>query len=175
MTESDYLRIVRAVPARIGREPTTGGIELTLSDGTVHPQKGRVGPIERAVDPTTGTLGVQLIFPNPQKLLRPGQYGQAHVLLDTERNALLVPQRAVQELQNLRSVAVVDKNNHVAFRNVSVGQKVESSWVVEKGLEPGEQVVAEGLQSIRDGSEVRTKPMPVATSGSGAEPAHEGK
>jgi membrane fusion protein (multidrug efflux system) len=176
ITESDYLKIVRERPSRVGQAPVTGGIELTLSDGTVHPEKGRVGPVERAVDPTTGTLGVQLIFPNSRRLLRPGQYGRARILLETKRDALLVPQRAVQELQNLYSVAVVDAKGRVAFRNVTVGPRVDTQWVVERGLEPGDQVVAEGLQAIRDGAEVRTKPLPVATSGSGPNaPAHEVK
>ena len=84
------------------------GIQLTLADGTVYPHTGKVNVVDRAVDPTTGTLGVQLLFPNPDQLLRPGQYGRARALLDTKVGALLVPQRAVQELQNLYSVAVVD-------------------------------------------------------------------
>ena len=93
-------------------------------------------------------------------MLRPGQYGRARLLLDTKAGALLVPQRAVQELQNLYSVAVVGGDNKVAFRNVKVGPRVDTLWVIEEGLKPGEQVVAEGLQRVRDGMTVRTKPMP---------------
>ena len=160
ITEADYLRIIKRDPTRAGQEGKVSGIQLTLADGTTHPQTGTIGPVERAVNSATGTLGVQLYFPNPDNVLRPGQYGRARVLLDTKAGALLVPQRAVQELQNLYSVAVVGADNKVAFRNVKVGPRVDTLWVIEDGLKPGEQVVAEGLQSVRDGMTVRTKPMP---------------
>jgi membrane fusion protein (multidrug efflux system) len=175
-TEADFLRVERPRLERVGKAPQLGGIVLTLADGSVFPQKGRVGPIERAVNPATGTLGVKLIFPNPRYLLRPGQYGRARLLLETRRNALLIPQRAVQELQNLHSVAVVDANSKVRFRNVAVGPRFDKLWVIEKGLKPGEQVVAEGLQGISDGMTVRTRPMAVATTGSQADhAAHEAR
>jgi len=171
VTEADYLRVIKRDPSRTGAEPRASGIELTLADGAVHPYKGRLGPVERAVNASTGTLGVQLLFPNPQFVLRPGQYGRARLLLDTKAGALLVPQRAVQELQNLYSVAVVGADNKVAFRNVKVGPRVETLWVIEEGLEAGDRVVAEGLQALSDGMTVRTKPaaaqgpQPAATTG----------
>jgi membrane fusion protein (multidrug efflux system) len=163
-TEADYLRVARrAKAARGGGGPNqTGGIQLTLSDGTVYPQPGRIVAVDRAVDPTTGTLGLQLEFPNKELLLRPGQYGRARLLLETKPNAILVPQRAVQELQNLYSVAVVDSQNRVAFRNVKVGQRVGALWVIEQGLQPGERVVVEGLQRLRDGMTVKPQAPPVA-------------
>ncbi len=160
LTEADYLRIIKRDPTRAGQEGKVSGIQLTLADGTTHPHTGTIGPVERAVNATTGTLGVQLYFPNPDNVLRPGQYGRARVLLDTKAGALLVPQRAVQELQNLYSVAIVASDGKVTFRNVKVGPRVDTLWVIEEGLKPGEQVVAEGLQSLRDGMTVRTKPMP---------------
>jgi membrane fusion protein, multidrug efflux system len=160
VTEADYLRIIKRDPSRAGAEPRATGIELTLADGTVHPHTGRLGPVEREVNAQTGTLGVQILFPNPGSVLRPGQYGRARILLDTRAGALLVPQRAVQELQNLFSVAVVDSENKVAFQNVKVGPRVESLWVIEEGLKPGERVVVEGLQRIRDGLTVTPKPAP---------------
>ena len=172
VTEADYLRVIKRDPSRAGAAPRAGGIQLTLADGTVHSETGKVGPIERAVNASTGTLGIQLLFPNPEGVLRPGQYGRARILLDTKANALLVPQRAVQELQNLYSVAVVS-GDKVAFRNVKVGPRVDTLWVIEEGLEPSDQVVAEGLQAIRDGMTVRTKP--VATSGQKGESAAEPK
>ena len=159
VTEADYLRIIKREPGRAGAEPRTSGIQLTLADGAVHSQTGRLGPVERAVNASTGTLGVQILFPNPDSVLRPGQYGRARVLLDTRAGALLVPQRAVQELQNRYNVAVVS-GDKVAFRNVKVGPRVDTLWVIEDGLELGDKVVAEGLQAIRDGMTVRTKPMP---------------
>jgi membrane fusion protein (multidrug efflux system) len=173
VSEQDYLRIARRTPGQTSAAARTG-IELTLTDGTVYPYKGRLGTVERAVNPATGTLGVQLIFPNPQQILRPGVYGRVRVLIDEDKNALLVPQRAVQEQQNLYRVAVVNPDNTVAFRSVQVGPRVDTLWVIKEGLKPGEQVVTEGLQSISDGMAVRTTPMaeqPVATGG--REPAPE--
>jgi membrane fusion protein, multidrug efflux system len=176
VTEADYLKVARRDPSRTGEAPRAGGIQLLLTDGSVYPHAGRVVTVDRAVDPTTGTLGIQMEFPNPGQLLRPGTYGRARVLLENKPNALLVQQRAVQELQNLYSVAVVNADNKVAFRNVKVGQRVDSLWVVDDGLKPGERVVVEGLQRISDGMTVAPKPAPVATSGTGAsQPAPEGK
>jgi membrane fusion protein (multidrug efflux system) len=144
ISEAEYLRIAKEVVAK-GRKGTGGAeIELILADGTVHPQKGRVDAIERAVDPTTGTLAVQFTFPNPDRVVRPGQYGRARFVLETKRGALLVPQRSVVELQNLYSLAVVGAGNKVEFRNVKVGPRVDGLWVIEEGLKPGEKVIVEG-------------------------------
>jgi membrane fusion protein (multidrug efflux system) len=177
VTEADYLRIARRAPgAAAAQSPRTReGIELTLADGTKYPQTGRVNTVERAVDPTTGTLGLELVFPNPDQILRPGQYGRVRILLETKPGALLIPQRAVQELQNLHNVAVVDDSGKVAFRNVKVGQRVDSLWVIEEGLEPNAKVVVEGLQRIQDGMTVSAKPAPAAPAGSAASPAAEAK
>jgi membrane fusion protein (multidrug efflux system) len=162
VTEADYLRIIKRDPSRTGKEPRVEGIQLTLADGTVHSHTGRLGPVDRAVTASTGTLGVQIYFPNPDSVLRPGQYGRARLLVETKAGALLVPQRAVQELQGLYSVAVVGADNKVTFRTVKVGPRVESLWVIDEGLKPNEQVVTEGLQTLRDGMTVRTKPMAAA-------------
>jgi membrane fusion protein (multidrug efflux system) len=170
VTEADYLRIIRRAQARTGEEGRADGIELTLADGTRHPFTGKLGPVERAVDPSTGTLGVQFEFPNPQHVLRPGQFGRAKVLLETQPGMLLVPQRAVQEMQNLYSVAVVDSSGKVQFRNIKVGQRVGALWVVEEGLKRGEQVVVEGLQRIQNGMMVSAKPVPAAGSEAGSAP-----
>jgi membrane fusion protein, multidrug efflux system len=175
VTEADYLR-VRKRAAEGGGDAREGmDIRLTLADNSQYPHKGRLGPVERAVDPTTGTLGIQLEFANPDLLLRPGQYGRARILLETKPGAILVPQRAVQELQNLRSVAVVDASSKVAFRNVTMGQRVDALWVVNEGLKPGDRVVVEGLQRIRDGMTVSAKPAPDPTGMSGAPPTGEAK
>jgi len=160
--ESEYLRIARREASRddqTGRG-SASGIELTLADGSVYPSRGRLGSIERALDPTTGTLAVEYVFPNPELLLRPGQYGKARLLLDTKKAALLVPQRAVQELQSLYSVAVVDDQNRVLFRNVTMGARVDGLWVVEDGVKVNERVVVEGLQRVRDGMTVVAKAAP---------------
>ena len=154
VTEADYLRIVRRASRR--KQGRGSGIELTLADGTLHP--------------ATGTLGVQFQFANPNQVLRPGQFGRAKILIDVKNGALLIPQRAVQEVQNLYTVAVVGPDRMVGFRNVTVGQRVDTDWVIEKGLQAGEQVVVEGLQRVQDGMQVATREMPaaadsVATSG----------
>jgi membrane fusion protein (multidrug efflux system) len=175
VTEADYLRVVRQVQAS-GKSSggSREGIELTLADGTKYPQTGKINTIERAVDPTTGTLGMELVFANPQQILRPGQYGRVRILLDTKRGALLVPQRAVQELQSIYNVAVVE-GDKVAFRTVKVGQKVDSLWVIEEGVKAGEQIVVEGLQRVQDGMTVSAKPAPATTAGSAAPAAVEAK
>jgi membrane fusion protein, multidrug efflux system len=175
VTEADYLRVARQVTAS-GKASggSREGIELRLADGSRYPQTGKINTVERAVDPTTGTLGMELVFPNPQQLLRPGQYGRVRILLDTKRGALLVPQRAVQELQSIYTLAVVD-GDKVAFRTVKVGQKVDSLWVIEDGVKVGEQVVVEGLQRIQDGMTVSAKPAPATPAGSAAPAAVEAK
>jgi membrane fusion protein, multidrug efflux system len=175
VTEADYLRVMRQVQSAGKSGGSREGIELRLADGSQYPQTGKINTIERAVDPSTGTLGMELVFPNPQQILRPGQYGRVRILLDTKRGALLVPQRAVQELQSIYTVAIVDSSNKVAFRTVKVGQKVDSLWVVEDGLKAGEQIVVEGLQRVQDGMTVSAKPAPASPAGSAAPAAVEAK
>ena len=162
ISEAEALRIAKRVEETGRRLRDTTVVELVLADGTVHPHKGRIDTVERAVDPTTGTLMVQFSFPNPEKVLRPGLYGRARFVSETKAGALLVPQRAVSELQNLYSVAVVGEGNKVAFRNVKVGPRVDSLWVIDEGLKPGEKVVVEGLQRLRDGVVVSPKPVEAA-------------
>jgi membrane fusion protein, multidrug efflux system len=178
VSEAEYLRLAKRVQA-LGGQPAArkrAEIELLLADGTVLPHKGTLDSIERAVDPTTGTLAIQFEFPNPERLVRPGQYGRARGVSETKAGALLVPQRAVTELQNLYSVAVVGEGNKVAFRNVKVGPRVDSLWLIEEGLKPGDKVVVEGLQKVRDGMVVNPKPAAVEPAGKGAaEPAAEAK
>ena len=162
VTEAEFLRISTRYPERVGKPTRAANIELVLSDGTTHPHTGRVHAIDRAVNATTGTLGVLIEFPNPEFILRPGQYGRVRVLIDMRKGALLVPQRAVQELQNQYSVAVVMPDQKVSFRNVQVGPKVDKLWVIDGGLEPGQQVVVEGLQGIRDGITIHSRPYDTA-------------
>jgi membrane fusion protein (multidrug efflux system) len=176
VTEADYLKVIKRDPTRGGEAPRAGGIELTLADGTQHPHPGTITTVERAVNAATGTLTVQVAFPNPDSVLRPGQYGRARILVDMKNGAMLVPQRAVQELQSIYSVAVVGADNKVTFKNVKVGPRVDTLWVIEEGLQPGDRVVAEGLQAVRDGVTVRTKPMGSPTAAAHAvEPASEAR
>jgi membrane fusion protein, multidrug efflux system len=191
VSEAEYLRFVkRAGPAsassqsrRTGGSPTAEGIELVLADGSKYAHTGRITTVDRAVDPTTGTLRLEITFPNPELLLRPGQFGRVQLLMENKQGALLVQQRAVQELQNLYSVALVDGSGKVSFRNVKVGPKVDSLWVIEEGVKPGDKVVVEGLQRIQDGMTVVAKPappaaapgVPAAASEPSAKPAGEAK
>ena len=168
ITEADYLRVQRREQKGAG---SRANIQLTLADGTIYPQTGTVTTVERAVDPTTGTLPLEVSFPNPDRLLRPGQYGRARLLLENKPGALLVPQRAVQELQSIYSVAIVDGAGVVAFRTVKVGPRVGTLWVIEEGVRVGDKVVVEGLQRIKDGAKVSAKPAPAG--GDAAAPARE--
>jgi len=173
VTEADYLRYSKRQATRADT-PTASGIPLTLADGSTYAHTGRVNLVDRAVDPTTGTLGLQLEYPNPELLLRPGQYGRARLLLETNTGALLIPQRAVQELQSIFSVALVDAASKVTFRTVKVGLRVGPLWVIEEGVKAGDRVVVEGLQRIQDGMTVVAKPAPPAEAGA-AKPAGEAK
>ncbi len=162
-TEADYLKVARRESNRQpGDAPKADGIQLTLADGSVYKHTGRLTTVERAVDPATGTLGLEITFPNPDQLLRPGQYGRGRLLLEMRSNAMLVPQRAVMELQNLHSVALVDGSGKVEFRNVKVGPRVDSLWVIDDGLKTGEKVIVEGLQRVKPGMTVSAKPAPAA-------------
>jgi len=174
ISEAEYLRVAKRIQetgVRVGQQAV---VELLLADGAAHPQKGRIDVVERAIDPTTGTLAVQFKFPNPQRVVRPGQYGRARFVLETRTGALLVPQRAVTELQNLYSVAVVGAGDKVEFRNVKVGPRVDDLWVIEEGLKPGEKVVVERLQKVRDGATVSPKPAATAAKDA-AKPSTEAK
>ena len=178
ISEAEYLRLAKRIAEAGGAAAVRprAEIQLLLADGTVHPHPGHVDAVERAVDATTGTLAVQFKFPNPDRVVRPGQYGRARFVIETKPAALLVPQRAVIELQNLYSVAVVGAGNKVEFRNVKVGPRVDSLWLIEEGLKPGEKVIVEGLQKARDGAVVVPKAGAAAPAGKGAaEPATEAK
>jgi membrane fusion protein (multidrug efflux system) len=174
ISEAEYLRIARrADELRKEHGSTPVPVELVLADGTVYAHRGRLDAIERAVDAATGTLSLQFRFPNPEGLIRPGQYGRARFVLETKKNALLVPQRAVQELQNLYNVATVGPDNKLAIKTVTVGPRVENLWVVESGLAAGDRVVVEGAQRVRPGTVVAPKQAPSTPASSGpAAPAH---
>jgi membrane fusion protein, multidrug efflux system len=177
MAEAEYLRVARRLQeARAaGSNAAPVPIQLILADGTVHPHDGRLDAVERNIDPTTGTLALQIKFPNPERLVRPGQYGRVRFVVDEKKGALLVPQRAVQELQGLYSVAVVGPDNKANFRNVKVGPRDGSLWVIEEGLKPGDRVVVEGLQRLREGAVVAPKPVPAAAPSAQAPPAGAAK
>jgi membrane fusion protein (multidrug efflux system) len=178
ISEAEYLRIARrADQLRTARGGQKVPIDLVLADGSVHPQKGYLDAVERAIDPTTGTLALQFRFPNPGGVIRPGQYGRAQFVMESRPNAMLVPQQAVQQLQNQYNVATVGSDNKVAFKTVTVGPRFETFWVIESGLTGSEKVVVAGLQRLRDGAVVTAKPAPPApqASGQAAPPAAAGE
>jgi membrane fusion protein (multidrug efflux system) len=148
VSERDYLRLARAKQSPKNQKDN---FELVLADGSVHKYKGNIVFADRAVDPTTGTLGVEASFPNPDGILRPGQYARVRVAIDQKQNAILVPQVAVQELQGTYTVAVVGADNKVAIRPVQAGERIGTLWLIESGLSSGEKVIVEGLQKVRNG------------------------
>jgi membrane fusion protein (multidrug efflux system) len=133
-------------------------LELILADGSVYPRPGKWIITGRQVDVSTGTLQVAASFENPGNFLRPGQYALVRAKTETRKGALLVPQRAVTELQGAYQVAVVDATNTAHIRTVHVGQQIGSDWLVESGLQPNERVVAEGTQKAREGTKVEPEP-----------------
>jgi membrane fusion protein (multidrug efflux system) len=133
-------------------------LHLVLSDGKPYPQPGKVFFMDRQVNPTTGTLQVAGLFPNPNFMLRPGQYGRVRAQIELKRNALTVPQRAVTELQGAYQVAVIGQTNQVHIQSVKVGAQVGSTWIIESGLKSGDRVVVEGIQKAKEGAVVNPKP-----------------
>jgi RND family efflux transporter MFP subunit len=140
-------------------------LELILTDGSRHPQKGKILLADRQVDSTTGTIRIVAAFPNPGNILRPGQYGRVRVETNIKNGALLVPQSAVAQSQGSYQVAVVGSDHKVSMRTVKPGETVGTLWVIDEGLKPGEQVVVEGLQQLKEGTTVNPKPVPPAAEG----------
>jgi membrane fusion protein (multidrug efflux system) len=172
IAEAEYLRIARRGTGRPYEKQF--GVELILADGSVHPHKGRLEVVERAVDPTTGTLTGQFSFPNPERILRPSQYGRARFVTEVKQDALLVPQRAVQEIQGLNTVMVVKSDATVEQRMVKAGERVGDQWIIESGVKPGERVIVEGVQKVTPGIKVNAsleKPAGAATAAADEAPA----
>jgi len=155
VSEQEYMRASEKQTARRERIP----LEMILADGSVYPQKGEFGFADRQVDVRTGTIRVATIFPNPNNILRPGQFARVRAEMGIKKGAPVVPQRALTEIQGKYMVAVVGPENKVAIRTVKVGQRVGQLWVVDDGLQAGEKVVAEGTQKVREGMAVSPKPF----------------
>jgi len=158
-SEQEYLDFARRFPTAELRqgEFRERELELILADGTTYAHKGKVYFADRQVDVRTGAIRVAGLFPNPQNSLRPGQYGRVRIAVRTEQGALLVPQRAVIDLQGTRQVAVVDENNTVKIRDVKLGETIGSEWIINEGVKPGERVIVEGVQKVRQGMQVTPK------------------
>lgn len=153
ISEREYLNAAAA-----GKQVEQLPLQLILGDGSVYPHPGRFAIMDRQVDPTTGTMKIGILFPNPENMLRPGQYGRIRATVRMQQGALLVPQRAVSEIQGRYLLALVGADNKIEVRPAQVGARIGSDWIIEQGLKPGEQVVIEGVQKVRPGMVVTPTP-----------------
>lgn len=157
ITESQYLLFARELNKnkemkQVKSEETS--LELILSDGSIHNYKGKYEFVDRDVDPTTGAILVQTSFPNPDGIVRPGQFARIKALVRTKKDGILIPQRSVMEMQGIHNVYIVNKDNKVELRRIKVGPTIGSFWLVEEGLKNGEKVIYEGLQKVKPGMTV---------------------
>ena len=161
VSEREYLDWMKedADPARGIAGERQLALQMILADGSVYSHPGRVSFTDRQVDVKTGTLRVQGLFPNPGNILRPGQYARVRAITSVKRGALLIPQKAVSELQGSYQVAIVGSDNKIEIRPVKVGERVGPDWIIDQGLKAGERVAAEGMQKVRAGMVVNAKPM----------------
>jgi membrane fusion protein, multidrug efflux system len=166
ISESDFLKIMRMRQAKVEDTSSTAKsqqkkISLILSDGSLFNQPGRFNFANREIDPQTGTIMFQAAFPNPDELLRPGQFARIKVIMEEVQGGLLIPQRCVKELQGIHQVYVVNENNEIELKNVKLGIKVGGMWMVENGLKPGETIVFEGLNLVRPGQKVQPEKVEI--------------
>ena len=161
ISENQYLKIadrLAELQVEAAQNPNREGqLVLMLADGREYPHKGRVAVIERQIDISTGTLAFEALFPNPDQTLRPGQFAKVRARADTKHGVVLVPQRAVRELQGTQMIGVVGAGNKVEMRTVIATDRVGSNWVVDKGLKGGDRVVVEGLLKARPGEVVEVE------------------
>jgi membrane fusion protein, multidrug efflux system len=165
--EPQYLAFRNLYPSDESREQAHKNLhlQLILADGSVYPHEGTFYFADRQVNESTGAIRLAALFPNPANILRPGGYGKVRGVIRTQKDALVVPQRAVSELQGSYQIAVVDGDNKVSIRTVTVGDRVGSDWVIPDGLKPGETVVVEGVQKVRPGAQVIPKPFAAQAKG----------
>ena len=161
VSEGEWLEWRQRYPSETSTEAAAKALhlQLILADGSTYPREGTFDFADRQVDVGTGAIRIAALFSNPDAILRPGGYARVRAVIRTERDALVVPQRAVSELQGSYQVAVVDQENKVSIRPVKVGDTSGSEWVISEGLKAGERVVAEGVQKVRPGMVVSPKPF----------------
>jgi membrane fusion protein (multidrug efflux system) len=164
VSEQEYLK------AREGNKNVEAiPLQLILADGSVYPHKGKFALSDRQVDPTTGTIKIGTVFQNPNNILRPGGYGLLRAKMEVKKGAILIPQRAVADVQGKTLVAVVGADNKAELRPVKVGGQVGSDWLISEGLKAGETIVVEGIQKVKSGMTVSPKPFtPGAPAAQGA-------
>ncbi len=161
LSEQEYLQFARNKQNE--QQQGNQSLELILADGSVYPHPGKFFFADREVNVKTGTIQVAILFPNPGNLLRPGQYAKVRGVVKNKTNAMLVPQRAVGEIQGRNMVAVVKPDNTVALKPVKAAETIGNLWVIDEGLQPGEKVIVEGIQKARPGATVDPKPYAEAT------------
>ncbi|MGH9691148.1 MAG: efflux RND transporter periplasmic adaptor subunit [Candidatus Acidiferrales bacterium] len=158
----EYLRIAGKInpdTVNLLSDSSPISLQLILSNGSTYAHSGKILFADRQVDQQTGTIRIAGAFPNPGNILRPGQYGRVRAVTQVQKGALLVPQRAVTELQGSDEVAVVGPGNKITIRTVQTGERVDTMWIIDKGLNAGDRVVAEGTQKVKDGSVVTPVPF----------------
>jgi len=159
ISEQSYLDFRAEHPGAMEEFTPDLRLELILSNGSVYPFPGKFYAADREIDPNTGTLQIAALFPNPQNLLRPGQYGRVRAVVRTIKGAMLVPQRALTELQGGYQIATVDENNHAHFKVVKAGPQIGADVVVDGGMRPGDRVIVEGFQKVQEGMAVQPLPF----------------
>jgi membrane fusion protein (multidrug efflux system) len=166
VSEQEYLAFNRLYPTEATRQSQEEHmpLELILADGTTYAKKGKFHFADRAVNQNTGAIRIAGLFDNPGNILRPGQYARIRAATTIRLGALLIPQRAVSDLQGTYQVAVVDNENKVRIATVKVGERAGSKWIIEDGLKPNERVVTEGVQKVRPGAQVNPKPLSTGAS-----------
>jgi len=165
VSEQEYLRAKHISSSGQAMDLFDTPPELILADGTVYPRRGKILLTDRQIDTNTGTIRLVAAFPNPGNILRPGQYGRVRIQTSMKKNALLVPQSAVKELQGGYQVAVVSGDNQASMRPVKAGEKVGTMWVINDGLNPGDLVVVEGLEKVKEDTPVVPKPAKIQAEG----------
>jgi membrane fusion protein (multidrug efflux system) len=168
ISEQEYLALSSRVKAGGKADLLSSGnsvpLQLTLADGTTYPYKGQIVFVDREINAQTGTIRIAGRFPNPQNLLRPGQFGRIKAETDVRHDALVIPQRAVNELQGSYQVAVVNADNTVHIRSVALGPQLGSGWIIMSGIKPHERVVTEGIAKLKDGMRVAPQSATVTAS-----------
>src|SRR5579862_1212764 len=164
ISEQEYLHFAERINAQTQKEVPSGGpsFDLILADGSTYPYKGIGLLTNRQVDTTTGSIQLVCSFPNPHNILRPGQFGRLRAAAEVRRGALLVPQKAVNELQGAYQLAMVGNDYKVSIRTVTVGERIGQAWIIKSGVQPGELVIVEGLQKVQSGSTVKIKQVALA-------------
>jgi RND family efflux transporter MFP subunit len=161
ISEQEYLHFAERINAQTQKEVPSGGpsFDLILADGSTYPYKGIGLLTNRQVDTSTGSIQLVCSFPNPHNILRPGQFGRLRAAAEVRHGALLVPQKAVSELQGAYQLAVVGSDSKVSIRPVTVGERIGEDWIIESGVKPSELVIVEGLQKVQGGSTVKIKQL----------------